>query len=206
MFGCIVAGRLIQTNLQQIDETHAIFELPNASTINHICEAVDESQCACAVPFPDGFGATVHFHWPGKGFQLLGALSNEKPSAIFRVRGTFSATSTLTHAAFHDPSNPSSIPNAADVTAILGIAVEPLTSIQASLAALPSAVAARSPLSDPSFLAEKIVKHLFNYLAGFAEGELTPETFVPMGVITRWYESFLSKIRAGGAGFLEREE
>ncbi|KAL5520609.1 hypothetical protein ACEPAF_2610 [Sanghuangporus sanghuang] len=201
MFGCIVAGRLIQTNLQQIDETHAIFELPNASTINHICVFL-----LGTVPFPDGFGATVHFHWPGKGFQLLGALSNEKPSAIFRVRGTFSATSTLTHAAFHDPSNPSSIPNAADVTAILGIAVEPLTSIQASLAALPSAVAARSPLSDPSFLAEKIVKHLFNYLAGFAEGELTPETFVPMGVITRWYESFLSKIRAGGAGFLEREE
>jgi hypothetical protein len=27
---------------------------------------------AIAVPFPDGYGATVHFHWPGKGFQLLG--------------------------------------------------------------------------------------------------------------------------------------
>lgn len=37
MFGCVVAGRLLQTNLQHIDETHAIFELPSASTINHIC-------------------------------------------------------------------------------------------------------------------------------------------------------------------------
>jgi protein Hikeshi len=37
MFGCLVAGRLLQTNLQQIDETHALFELANASTINHIC-------------------------------------------------------------------------------------------------------------------------------------------------------------------------
>ena len=37
MFGCVVAGRLIQTNMQQIDDTHAIFELPSASTINHIC-------------------------------------------------------------------------------------------------------------------------------------------------------------------------
>ena len=36
MFGCVVAGRLLQTNLQQVDETHALFELPNASTINHI--------------------------------------------------------------------------------------------------------------------------------------------------------------------------
>jgi hypothetical protein len=37
MFGCCVAGRLLQTNLQQIDETHALFELPQASTINHVC-------------------------------------------------------------------------------------------------------------------------------------------------------------------------
>ena len=37
MFGCCVAGRLLQTNLQQVDETHALFELPAASTINHVC-------------------------------------------------------------------------------------------------------------------------------------------------------------------------
>lgn len=37
MFGCCVAGRLLQTNLQQIDETHAAFELPSATSINHIC-------------------------------------------------------------------------------------------------------------------------------------------------------------------------
>jgi hypothetical protein len=37
MFGCCVAGRLMQTNLQQLDETHAAFELPSAETINHIC-------------------------------------------------------------------------------------------------------------------------------------------------------------------------
>jgi len=37
MFGCVVAGRLLQTDLQQVDETHALFELPNASSINHLC-------------------------------------------------------------------------------------------------------------------------------------------------------------------------
>ena len=37
MFGCCVAGRLLQTNLQQIDDTHAAFELPAAGSINHIC-------------------------------------------------------------------------------------------------------------------------------------------------------------------------
>ena len=67
MFGCCVAGRLMQTNLQQVDETHALFELPNASAINHVCVFL-----LGTVPFPDGYGAAVHFHWPGKGFQLLG--------------------------------------------------------------------------------------------------------------------------------------
>lgn len=28
------------------------------------------------VPFPDGYGATVHLFWPGKGFQLLGACAD----------------------------------------------------------------------------------------------------------------------------------
>lgn len=85
MFGCCVAGRLLQTNLQQIDETKAAFELPAAETINHVCVFLlgsgEQSSFLCVVhqyqprvqvPFPDGYGATVHFFWPGKGFQLLG--------------------------------------------------------------------------------------------------------------------------------------
>jgi hypothetical protein len=37
MFGCVVAGRLLQTGLTQVDETHAYFELANADAINHVC-------------------------------------------------------------------------------------------------------------------------------------------------------------------------
>lgn len=89
MFGCCVAGRLLQTNLQQVDETHAYFELTNANGINHICvfllgtgkfisftmykQYTDSNvKFPILVPFPDGYGAAVHFFWPGKGFQLLG--------------------------------------------------------------------------------------------------------------------------------------
>ncbi|EEB97838.1 hypothetical protein MPER_02756 [Moniliophthora perniciosa FA553] len=65
MFGCCVAGRPLQMNLQQVDETHALFELPNASTINHVCVFL-----LGTIPFPDGYGATVHFHWAGEGFSF----------------------------------------------------------------------------------------------------------------------------------------
>ena len=44
-----------------------------------------------------------------------------------------------------------------------------------------------------------------NNATGFANGMITPETPVPFGIIMRWYDQFLGKVRAGGIGFLERE-
>jgi len=60
---------------------------------------------------------------------------------------------------------------------------------------------------DPTALAEKIIKHLLNYISGFTGGGgVNADVAVPMSVISRWYESFLSKVRAGGVGFLERAD
>ncbi|RPD55428.1 DUF775-domain-containing protein [Lentinus tigrinus ALCF2SS1-7] len=200
MFGLVVAGRPLQTNLQQIDETHALFELPAASSINHVCVCL-----LGTVPFPDGFGATVHFFWPGKGFQLLGMISNEKPSAIFRLRGTYSAQSTNAHAIFTGAA-PDGI---SDVTAFLGLSIEPLPQIMAECAALPSAVGARSnPAADATLMAERIVRHLFNYLSSFVGGNpsaLSPDIMIPMGLIAKWYENFMGKVRNSGIGFLENQ-
>lgn len=67
MLGCCIAGRLLQTNLQQVDEAHCLFTLENASTINHICVFL-----LGTVAFPEGYAGAVHFYWPGRGFQLLG--------------------------------------------------------------------------------------------------------------------------------------
>jgi protein Hikeshi len=74
------------------------------------------------------------------------------------------------------------------------------------MSTLPSAVAKSGPDStrDPTVLAERIVKHLFNYVSGFVGGGVTPESAVPMSVIAKWYDSFMSKVRARGVGFLER--
>ncbi|TFK67612.1 DUF775-domain-containing protein [Pluteus cervinus] len=203
MFGCLVAGRVLQTNLVQTDETHAYFELPAAGSINHVCVFM-----LGTAPFPDGLGAAVHFYWPGKGFQLLGMLSNEKPSAIFRLRGTFTATDTASaaHQTFSQagvqiPHNPN------DVTAVLGLSIEPLTQIQAQLSTAlvkPSSTVEK----DPVWLAERIVKHMFNYISGFVGGMggVGLESAVPMSVVAKWYESFVRKVRAGGIGFLERDE
>ncbi|KAG9076924.1 hypothetical protein FS749_011232 [Ceratobasidium sp. UAMH 11750] len=208
MFGICVAGRLLQTECQQIDETHVAFTIESASNVNHICVFM-----LGTVPFPPGFAATVHFHWPGKGFQLLGMLSNEKPSAVFRLRGTYAAAHHQSHSTISSAT--AAMNTASDnVTAVLGIAVEPIPAVEAQIASsadnriVKAGAAGGSTLSDPAALAERVVKHLFTYLSSFVSdpGSLSPETVVPLNIIRRWYDSFLTKIRSGGVGFLENQE
>ncbi|KIM41441.1 hypothetical protein M413DRAFT_411155 [Hebeloma cylindrosporum] len=198
------SGRLLQTNLTQVDESHAYFELANASTINHVCVFLVGN-----VPFPEGYGAAVHFFWPGKGFQLLGLLSNEKPSAIFRLRGTFQGSvGSLVQDKFSSFST-ADVNMQQDVTAILGLSIEPLLQIQAQILSLPKPLTAPGMdlARDPTLLAERVVKHLFNYISSFiGGGPVSPDTTIPMSVIARWYDNFLGKVRAGGIGFLERED
>lgn len=62
-----------------------------------------------------------------------------------------------------------------------------------------------SRLSDPAYLVERILTHLFNYLSSFAAPGTT-QGVVELATIQRWYEMFVNKVRAGGVGFLERTE
>ncbi|KAG8864564.1 hypothetical protein FRB96_005067 [Tulasnella sp. 330] len=184
-------GRLRQTNLVQIDETHVTFTIPNAGSVGHIVVFLIGS-----TPFPPGYAATIYFEWPNRPFQLLGMLSNDKPSAVFRIRGI-------------DPNGEQQGANS-DVNAILGISVEPIDSVLAQVASMhqPGSYVnanAMSRIADPTFLAERIVRHLFIHLSSF-ESNLGPQTMIPMGVIQRWYDNLVSKLRAGGAGFLTRED
>ena len=52
-------------------------------------------------------------------------------------------------------------------------------------------------------LVEKILKHLINYVSGFADQGITPAA---MTVIANWYQLFMRKVQSGGLAFLDREE
>ena len=136
-------------------------------------------------------------------------LSNEKPSAIFRLRGNFTSQQSESHALFSGASTPIADVTPHGVNAVLGLAIEPLPQIISEVAALPSAMAKGSVVSDATLMAERIVKNLHNYLSSFIDGgsaAMNANVMVPMGMILKWYENFMTKVRNQGVGFLESQD
>ena len=149
--------------------------------------------------------------------SLSHRLSNEKPSAIFRLRGTFTPSNpnTTITAAFSTTPNGQTIFQqqqlSQDITAVLGLSIEPLSQIALQVQSLSSSLVkpGLDLTRDPTLLAERIVKHLFNYISSFTGGGggmMSPQAMIPMGVFSKWYENFLNKVKAGGVGFLERDD
>ncbi|KAG0354628.1 hypothetical protein BGZ54_001554, partial [Gamsiella multidivaricata] len=132
----------VQTNLQQVDVNKFTFQLDDAENINHIVVFL-----LGTLPFQSGYAATVHLLWPNKAWQLLGMLSNEKASAIFRLKA---ASHSKPHPSFPgaaassgndmsmDPSS-ATAGGAAPITATLGISIEPTDAVLAQISQLPSA-------------------------------------------------------------------
>lgn len=63
-----------------------MFNLPDYEKVNHVVVFM-----LGTVPFPTGMGGAVYFSFPdpsvGQVWQLLGFITNEKPSAIFKISG-----------------------------------------------------------------------------------------------------------------------
>ncbi|KAJ2721635.1 hypothetical protein GGI07_003819 [Coemansia sp. Benny D115] len=202
MFGCIVAGRLVQTNLQQVDVNKYVFELPDAHNINHLVVFLLGTQ-----PFEPGYAATVHLLWPNKNWQPLGVLSNEKPSAIFRLKTNSSSGQDTMDQQFPV------------VSAELGISIEPLAIVEqqaaqmrgsqtgqnnGSLGALVATRGADGSLASGKQFAERMLQNLFDYAMSFATrpdatmgmfGSGAAVQVLPVKAFEEWYTTFLRKIQ-----------
>ncbi|KAI8619075.1 hypothetical protein BC830DRAFT_1105861 [Chytriomyces sp. MP71] len=217
MFGCIIAGRLVQTNLQQVGETKFVFELPDAKSINHIVVFLTG-----ASPFPQGYGATVHFLWPNPSapptWQMLGLLSNEKPSAVFKLGQRQS--NAPSGDAMMDDSNGNLLNVEPPITASLGISIEPIDFCMRAVETAKSdshisgsemvLSGGKTGMADPQLLGSKLLENLFNYCAGFASaiptngnalfGRDWNTTYVPLKAIQDWYQSMQRKFKIDPSG------
>ena len=79
---------MVNTSFREVDPTHCLVDVDDVGTFNHIVVFLTGQ-----TPFPEGTGGAVYFSWPDNGesgggatpWQFLGMISNQKPSAIFKV-------------------------------------------------------------------------------------------------------------------------
>ncbi|KAJ1661119.1 hypothetical protein IWQ61_000055 [Dispira simplex] len=225
MFGCIVAGRLVQTNLQQVDVNKYVFELTDPHAINHLVVFL-----LGTIPFESGYAATVHFHRAEtQTWQLLGMLSNTKPSAIFRLRPGNAKPTSFPIAMMSDSETLStknqgtSIAAGPSGSATLGISIEPLASVEAQVAQLyqstvtpSSTVGALVPHKPTAAvdhllpaqqqaimipLVKKVMENLYNFVTSFiASGQPGPGTnpdnqSIPIKAFETWYRNVEHKLQ-----------
>lgn len=186
MFGLVASGRLIDTNAQQVDANKFVFPLLEPQLVNHVVVLL-----LGTVPLDPGFGAAVYLcsGAPEPSWQYLGFISNEKPSAIFKLK----------HAkALADPSaNPFGFMGFQPAThAQIGLSIEPLSTLMQQQ--MPGSDAAAQP-SDFVFFTQKMLESFYNFSTSFAMSQqqavMSPqEQYVPMSVLQKWHDKFLQKL------------
>lgn len=194
VFGIIVCGRLVQTEFQQVDQTHFIINVEDADNVNHVVVFLTGSQ-----PLPDGMSASVYFSWPEPlrppSWIYLGYISNQKPSAVFRVSTLKSdGTGTTEIACGHTPYG---LQQQSSQTAQIGLSVEPHVQVS-GLTPAPQA----QPSRLPSFVqfADKMLQNFVNYASSFSvvQAQMVPtpnDAFVSLTVVQKWYENFQRRMQ-----------
>ncbi|KAM4625711.1 protein Hikeshi [Polymixia lowei] len=186
MFGCLVAGRLVQTDAVQVAGDKFVFSLPDYEKVNHVVVFM-----LGTVPFPAGVGGAVYFSFPdpagGQVWQLLGFITNDKPSAIFKISGLKAGEGGA-----HPFGMVSAASQQAGSVAQVGVSVEALDQLSQQT---PVSAASVSTVDSFMHFTQKMLDNLYNFASSFAvsQAQMTPnpsETFIPSSCILKWYENF----------------
>ncbi len=213
MFGLLIPGKPVLADPQTISPTQFAFSVPSTPPFNHIAVFL-----LPGTALPADAAAAVYLQLPNAPtFRLLGAVANDKPSAIFKLNNTGVATTVVDDAMTDVPPGQDS---ASVAPATIGIAIEPAAQVAAALAALrssatpaPAAAAgalvpttAQSVAVPTKILAQRIIRDAFNFLASFTRRDAgTGEELVPLKSFQDWWAKFEKKIELD-PGFLERGE
>lgn len=196
-FGVIISGRPVLTDAQIISPTQVAYQIPSQPSFSHIVVFL-----LPGIILPDGTAAAVYAQLPGTSdFKLLGAIANEKPSAIFKVKNGNAAGGGLGD---EDTMVDEGLANSAAAPLALGISVEPVAQVTAALeqkkaqdAASVSAGAGTGNelvlrgqnTVDQKVLAQRIIKNCYDFLTSWGSGDT-----VPLKAFQAWWTKFEGKI------------
>ncbi|KAL3124950.1 hypothetical protein niasHT_001843 [Heterodera trifolii] len=165
IFGVIVAGRMVKTDFRTHKEGEYTTELFDIANVNHIVVFLTGLQ-----PLPPDIGASIFISWPsmekGMGsmeWSNLGFISNEKPSAIFRV-GQY-INSLQTHNIF---TGSQSLNTEGTKNALIGILLEPLSQIQNKGQTNDQFSAENGQVAAINEFSQKMLRNFVNYVQSFA--------------------------------------
>lgn len=212
MFGVVISGRAVLTDAQVISETQFSFSIPSAPTFSHIVVFL-----LPGTTLPGGAAAAVYAQLPGStDFKFLGAIANDKPSAIFKINnktggpagGGLGDDDVMLDETTGAPPPTEGIPN---IT--LGIALEPAAQVLALLEQRKAQAAGNAApasglemvkrgqnVTDTKVLAQRIIKNCYDFLTSWGTGDV-----VPMKAFQAWWTKFESKLDRD-PGFLERSD
>lgn len=186
--GVIVSGRLVQTDFQQITESQFLINIPEADNVNHVVVFLTGT-----VPFPDGMAGAVYFSWPDPNappnWQLLGYISNTKPSAIFKI----SQLKKLDEMATNGTTNVFGSNLPISHIAQIGVSIEPEASLLQQTTATTS--------TDTYYqFGQKMIQNFFNFVSSFSvtQSQMVPnpsETFVPLSTVQTWFTNFERRLQ-----------
>ncbi|EPQ13581.1 Hypothetical protein D623_10014362 [Myotis brandtii] len=180
--------RIVQTAAQQVAEDKFVFDLPDYENINHVVVFM-----LGTIPFPEGMGGSVYFSYPDSNgmpvWQLLGFVTNGKPSAIFKISGLKSGEGS------QHPFGAMNIVRTPSVAQI-GISVELLDTLAQQT---PVGNAAVSSVDSFTQFTQKMLDNFYNFASSFAisQAQMTPspsEMFIPANVVLKWYENFQRRL------------
>ncbi|KAF1362833.1 DUF775-domain-containing protein [Lizonia empirigonia] len=207
-FGVIVSGRPVLTDAQVVSPTQVAYQIPSQPAFSHIVVFL-----LPGITLPDGTAAAVYAQLPGTtNFKLLGAIANEKPSAIFKVKNGNAAGGGLGD---EDAMVDEGLANGAAAPLALGISVEPQAQVAAALEQKKAQDAASTRTSTATgnelvvrgqntvtqkVLAQRIIKNCYDFLTSWGSGDT-----VPLKAFQAWWTKFEGKIERD-PGFLERSD
>ncbi|XP_049888037.1 protein OPI10 homolog isoform X2 [Pectinophora gossypiella] len=189
VFGLIVSGRLVQTDFTPLTETQFLVTIPEADNINHAVVFLTG-----AVPLPAGTAGMVYWSWPDPAappnWQLLGHISNAKPSAIFKISNLKKLHELSEENKFMSTFGQQQICHNAQI----GISIEPENNVQL----LASSVAQQA--EDYVTFAQKMLDNLVNFVASFTVTQeqmtLTPGVlYIPLSTLQTWYQNFERRLQ-----------